>query len=494
VKRSLSTISRDARLCKTSKGAAASVAVPNGKNLKDGPTPILLSQRNVKSVSFSPRFNETKSSVASLVKDTNYELTSDLGVPAIRGAMTRNLRLVLLCGLLFVPCLAFARGQARIRIGKVTLRAGMAQEEALRSLRRSHDLSVVEDHANAYLIKDAKNGELLGTLEFEQSKLISASKNWSQPSPAKLVSAPFANAVFEALADLTGHERSSCTVVTSDADPLPLSVTNTYSGEAVYYPAPGSCGSGCSNNHAHIICGKKTATIDDVTVHSLSSGFDVASVSSHVSVSLNYKGGPLRNGNKTVDGYKGAIRVGNVTVYEGLPEEQALQLLRGSPGISASKVYEVPTLGQSWIFIAGADTHTLMGGPNGYECDDGSRGCPLTSWSVLFEESKIWSVSKFWILSHSDQLASAPFADAVFEALNNLTGRFSLSVACTVETAITDPNVHDSATRSGTANDSLSVIKHINISCGEKQVGVSIGTTASGNDSSVDIAESIFAK
>jgi len=403
--------------------------------------------------------------------------------------VTKTLRVVLLCGLLFVPCFVFARGQEKIRIGKVTLRAGMPQDKALRSLRRSHDLSVIEDHDNSYLVKQPKTGEILGTVDFKESKLVSASKNWGGSLSAQLASAPFANAVFEALGDLTGHERSSCTVVTSDADPPELSVKND-SGKTVYYPAPGSCGAACRNNHAYITCGKKTATIDDVTVE-LPPDFDLY-VTSHVSVSVNYKEGPFYDGTKyIVDGYKGPIRVGNVTVQEGMPEEQALQLLRGSPDISASKVYEAPTLGRS--FITGASTHTLIGGPNGFECDDGSGGCPLTLWSVLFEASKVWSVSKVWVLSHSDQLASAPFADTVFEDLNNLTSRFSLSVACTVETAVTGPNLHDSATGSGTANNSLSAIKHVYISCGKKQVSLSIGTTVAGI-SRVDVSESIFAK
>jgi hypothetical protein len=405
--------------------------------------------------------------------------------------VTRTFKLVLLCGLLFVPCLALARGQAKIKIGKVTLRAGMPQEKALRSLRRSHDLSVVEDRTNAYVIKQANNGAILGTVEFKESKLVSVSRNWSQPLSAKLVSAPFADAVFEALEDVSDHGRSACTVVTSDADPRELSVTNVWSGEPVYYPAPGTCGAACRNNHAYITCGKKTATIDDVTDKFFTGHFDVTS---HVSVRVTYKGGPLYDGYRTVDGYKGPIPVGNVTVYEEMPQERALQLLRGSPDISASKVYEAPTLGQSWIFIAGADESTLIGGTNGFECDNGSGGCPLTSWSVLFEASKIWSVSKFWILSHSDQLASTPFADAVFEALNHLIGGFSLSVACTVETAVTDPNLHDSATGGGTANNSLSAIKHVYISCGRKQVSLSISQTAGGKSSSIDIAENIFAK
>ena len=403
--------------------------------------------------------------------------------------MTRTLKVLLLCGLLFVPCLALARGQAKLKIGKVTLRAGMPQEKALRSLRRSHDLSVVEDHTNAYLIKQASNGAILGTAEFKESKLVSASVNWGAPPSVQLASAPFANAVFESLGDLTGYGRSSCTVVTSDADP-PAMAANTFSGKTVYYPAPGSCGAACRNNHAYITCGKKTATIDDVTVE-FPPDFDLY-VTSHVSVSVNYKGRPFYDGTKYImDGYKGPIRVGNVTVLEGMPEEQALQLLRGSPDISASKVYEAPTLGQSWIFITGASTHTLISGPNGFECDDGSGGCPLTSWSVLFEASKVWSASKFWILSQS---ASAPPADTLFEDLNDLTGRFSLSVACTVETAVTDPNLHDSATGSTSANDNLSVIKHVYISCGKKQVSISIATTATGSNSSLAIAKSIFAK
>jgi hypothetical protein len=113
-------------------------------------------------------------------------------------------------------------------------------------------------------------------------------------------------------------------------------------------------------------------------------------------------------------------------------------------------------------------------------------------WQVVCRDSKIWNAVTYWAL-RSDQLASAPFANAVFEDLNNLTPRFSLSVACTVETAVTDPDLHD-ATGSGSANNSWPVIKHVDISCGKKQVSLSIGTTTAGKDSSVDISESIFAK
>lgn len=213
-----------------------------------------------------------------------------------------------------------------------------------------------------------------------------------------------------------------------------------------------------------------------------------------VRVNVNYEGWPGWFGIEKADGYTGPIRVGTVTLYEGMPEERALQLLRGSPDISASKVYEAPTSGQSWIFITGASTHTLISGPNGFECADGSGGCPLTSWSVQFEASKISSVSKSWILSKSDQLASVPFANTFFEDLNNFGGRFSLSVACAVETAVTDPNLHDGATGTSTANNSLSAIKTVYISCGKKQVSISIATTATGSDSSVAIANNIFAK
>jgi hypothetical protein len=403
--------------------------------------------------------------------------------------VTRTLKLVLLCGLLFVPCLALAASQAKIKIGKVTLRPGMPQAKALRSLRRANDLSVVEDHADAYLIKQPKNGEILGSVQFKESKLVSASKSWNGPPSAQLASAPFANAVFEAVGDLTEHERSSCTVVTTDADPIELSVTNVWSGEPVFYPAPGTCGAACRNNHAYITCGKKTAIIDDVTVKfPVNLGYDVTS---HVGVRVNYKGGPLYDGYKTVDGYKGPIRVGTVTVQEGMPEEQALQLLRGSPGISASKVYEAPPLGQSWIFITGASTHSLISGPNGFECDDGIGRCPLTFWSVLFEASKVSSVSKSWILSQS---ASARAADALFEDLKNLTGRFSLSVACTVETADRDPNLHESTFDSSVTDNILPVVKQVSFSCGNKHASISITTTAAGNNSSIAITEGIFVK
>jgi len=115
------------------------------------------------------------------------------------------------------------------------------------------------------------------------------------------------------------------------------------------------------------------------------------------------------------------------------------------------------------------------------------------AWSVLFEGSKMYSASKYWILPRSDELASVPFANALFEALQDPTGR-PPDFACTLETAVTNPDLHDSATGSTGVNDSLSVIKRVSISCGQKQVGVSISTTAVGNDSSIDIAESIFAK
>jgi hypothetical protein len=256
-------------------------------------------------------------------------------------AQTQKLRLILLCGLLVVPCLAFAGGPEKIRVGNVTLQTGMPQEKALRSLR-SHGLSVIEDHADAYLIKEATNGEILGRVEFKESKLVSASKNWGRPLSDQLASAPFANAVFEALSDVTGPARSSCMVVTSDTDPPPLLFTN--SGATTTTPAPGSCGTGCRNNHAYITCGKKTATINDVVLNSHFNAADFPDVTNNnVSVSVNYRGEPLLNGdvnysleplfsrNKTMDGYQGPILVGNITLFLGMPEEQALHLLTSSP-------------------------------------------------------------------------------------------------------------------------------------------------------------------
>src|SRR5579864_4341522 len=142
-----------------------------------------------------------------------------LGSVKNRGTlMTKSLRLIVGLGFLFLSCTAFAHKQ-EIQIEKITVRIGMSQEEVLGTLRRSTDISVVEDHANTYLIKRAKSGEILGTIHFEESKLASASKNWGRPLSAQLASAPFANSVFDALDDLTGHGRSACSVATSDTSP-----------------------------------------------------------------------------------------------------------------------------------------------------------------------------------------------------------------------------------------------------------------------------------
>jgi hypothetical protein len=379
--------------------------------------------------------------------------------------MTKRLRLVLLCGLLFVPCHAFARGQAKIRIGKVTLRAGMPQDEALRSLRRSPDLSVIEDHANVYLIKRTKLGVVLGTVEFKDSKLISASKNWGRPRSDQLASAPFANAVFDALDDLTGHGQSACIVATYELHPTPEALKpSARHSVTVFDPSDRSQTRGAS-----ITCGKATADIGVGTAY--------FGDTSSVALRLNYQGplistqGPLfRNAN--LDGYKGPIRVGNVTVFVGMPQEEALQLLRSSHNISGTKVPQAPNLGELY-FITDVESPALL-------------------WSVLFEGSKIWNASKYWILPGSDKLTSALFANAVFDSLDNRPNS-----ACAVQTAATNPNLQESPTGSTSRidpNDGLSVIKHVYVSCGEKQVNLSIGMTSAGNYSSVDIAESLFAK
>jgi hypothetical protein len=60
------------------------------------------------------------------------------------------------------------------------------------------------------VIKLANNGQVLGTVEFKESKLVSASKDWGQLLPAQLASAPFANALLNALDELTSHGRSAC--------------------------------------------------------------------------------------------------------------------------------------------------------------------------------------------------------------------------------------------------------------------------------------------
>jgi hypothetical protein len=337
----------------------------------------------------------------------------------------------------------------------------MPQEKALQSLRRSHDLSVIEDHANAYLIKQAKNGEILGTVEFKDSKLVSASKNWGRPLSAQLASAPFANAVFEALDNVTGHRRSVCIVATRDTSPtITPYPANAYESNPVpVYPPPGAALS--RDRRTFITCGNKRTVIDVGTAYS--------GDNSDVSVSVNYNG-PVR-GNIIRD-YEGPIRVGNLTLDGGMPEEKALQLLKSSPEISVGQLH---VTGQNYYFIADAESPALL-------------------WQVVFERSKLYSASQAWEQARS---ASAPFAIAVFKYLDSLTKRFSFSVTCAVETAATNPDLHDSATDTTSPtnpNDSSPVIKHVYIACGKNQVSVSIGTTASGNYSSVDMAESIFAK
>ena len=371
--------------------------------------------------------------------------------------MTKSLRLIVGLGFLFLSCTAFAHKQ-EIQIEKITVRIGMSQEEVLGKLRRSTDISVVEDHANTYLIKRAKSGEILGTIEFEESKLASASKNWGRPLSAQLASAPFANSVFDALDDLTGHGRSACSVATSDTSPAMTAYPpNPYEQNPVpVYPPPGAALSRAV--HISITCGEKTAAIGI--------GKSYFGNPSDVSVSVNYKG-PVR-GNVILD-YEGPIRVGNLTLDGGMPEEKALQFLRSSHDISVTKVPQAPNMGELY-FIADVENPALV-------------------WSVLFEESKTYSASKYWILSRPDHLAGEPFASAVFEAVNSLGGS-----ACTVEAAVTSPNHHDGPTGNNSANDSSSVIKQVNVSCGKKQVSINIATTTAGDNSSVDIAESIFAK
>jgi hypothetical protein len=212
------------------------------------------------------------------------------------------------------------------------------------------------------------------------------------------------------------------------------------------------------------MCGGATADI----------GVDTAYFgdTSSVSLKVNY-GGPHLGFNRenTAEGYKGPIRVGNVTLEGGMPEERAVQLLRSSQDVSFKEVH---LTGENRYFVADAANPAIM-------------------WQVMFEESKLRSAVTSWGLSPSDQLARAPFATAVFEDLNDLKG----SGGCTVETALANPSLHDSPTGIASPtnpSDSLSVIKHVNISCGKTQVNISIGTAASGNYSSVDITESIFAK
>jgi len=371
--------------------------------------------------------------------------------------MTKSLRLIVGLGFLFLSCTAFAHKQ-EIQIEKITVRIGMSQEEVLGKLRRSTDISVVEDQANTYLIKRAKSGEILGTIEFEESKLASASKNWGRPLSAQLASAPFANSVFDALDDLAGHGRSACSVATSDTSPAMTAYPpNPYEQNPVpVYPPPGAALSRAV--HISITCGEKTAAIGI--------GKSYSGNPSDVSVSVNYKG-PVR-GNVIRD-YEGPIRVGNLTLDGGMPEEKALQFLRSSHDISVTKVPQAPNMGELY-FIADVENPALV-------------------WSVLFEESKAYSASKYWILSRPDQLAGEPFASALFEAVNSLGGS-----ACTVETAVTSPNHHDGLTGNNSANDCSSVIKQVNVSCGKKQVSINIATAAAGDNSSVDIAESIFAK
>jgi hypothetical protein len=392
--------------------------------------------------------------------------------------MTKNLRLAVLCGLLFVPCLAFARGEERIRIAKVTLQAGMPQRKALQLLSRSHDLSVIEDHTNAYVIKDVRSGVILGSVEFKESKLVSASRNWGRPRPDQLASASFASAVFEALDNLTGRRRLPCTVGTSSANP---NATPLFPEDPYHDDQP-------EDREGSIACGKNGVIIS--VGASRSGEFSHASIKEVIS--------------------EGQIRVGKVTLEAGMPREQALPLLKSETDIREAGMPREQALQvlRSVSDIPGVHSHQL---PNE------AKLLPIVSvekdvflWLILLDESKLLNVSRYWLLPGSDKPASAQFTNAVFQALDGLKGPlvervtplglpfYATQVACTVETAVTNPTLGDDSAiasiRSINPNDISSEIRQVNITCGKKQISVSIGTTASRDVSFVDIAESIFAK
>jgi hypothetical protein len=403
----------------------------------------LLSQRNVKAVALPCASGET------MAGDHLDEFDRSLCIPPKGEGMMKNLRLLLIWGLLFLPCLAFAGSQDRIRVAKVTLQAGMPQEKALQLLRRSSHLSVIEDHTNGYVIKDVKSGAILGSVEFKESTLVSASRNWGRPPSDQMASAPFANAVFEGLDGITGRVPSACTVDTRSANSDLLAIRNPKTGTTDSLDTPDAMS---ESKNASVACGKNRIII---TVGIGRFGeFSYAVLKEFT--------------------YKGRIRVDKVTLEAGMPRDQALQALKSLTDISVTEIHELPNEAKALSIVNVRNDRFL--------------------WSLLLDESRVLNVSKYWILPGSDKLA--PFANAVFEALDDLTSRRPSD--CTVATTVTNPSLSGNPA-TGIAsnispNDILSEIKHVNISCGRKKVSISIGSTAAGDVSLVDIGESIFAK